>query len=157
MKHNILKTIFGTMMLSFMFMSFECGDDDDMTPIEPSTTFVLDNHTYDTLRITLTATESGRAGKRFDVRPFSKYMFETEIKNEPYRDEIELLTDYLDGWDTVRVIVKGTEKLKFSGPSFDGADDERTFFNRNAWEYFEHRNDYEQSRYTYKIMKADFE
>lgn len=157
MKHNILKTIVGTMMLSFMFMSFQCGEEEEMPPLEPSTTFVLDNHTYDTLRITLIATESGRAGKRFDVHPFSTYTFETEIKNEPYNDEIELLTDYLDGWDTVRMFSNGRMKAQYAGPSFDGANDEHTFFNRNSWEYHERTSQYRQNSYTYKVRLADFE
>lgn len=156
MKYNILKTIFGAMMLSLMFMSFQCGEDDDyLENAEPSSYFAFDNHTYDTLDIVLIPNGGRFAGRTVRVKPFSWGILLNDVKDSIYASTDEILPSFLNSWDTVRLCKNGTVKKMYVGPATDLPVEENTFFNINAWQ--SRPDNSNQTRYTFALRLQDMD
>ena len=157
MKHNILKTIIGAMMLSLMFMSFQCGEEEDYwETAEPSSYFALDNHTYDTLDIVMISNSGKFASRTVSIRPFSWGILLQDVKDSAYASTDDILPDFLNNWDTVRMCSNGRVKKTYVGPATDLPAEENDFFNINAWQ--NNRSDsYRQTKYTFSVRLADFE
>ncbi len=155
MKYNIIKTIFGAMMLSLMFMSFECGEDDDMWVPSETRSFCFDNHTYDTINITMTSVAKGNASKLITSMPFSEVGLSNFIVNDSL-DDLDALADFLGGWDTVRLKVKGVERALYCAPVTDSGRT-KSFFNLNSWENSTQQYNRHDTKFVFKVRAADLE
>ena len=156
MKYNIIKTLFGATMLSLMFMSFQCGEDDDYwVEAEPSSYFVFNNHTYDTLDIVMIPNGGRFAGRTVRVRPFTGCTLLQDVKDSTYASTDEILPAFLNSWDTVRLCKNGAVKKLYVGPAGDLPAAKNTFFNINAWQSLHDGNN--QTRYTFVLRLNDMD
>lgn len=143
-------------MLSLMFMSFQCGEDDDYREnAEPSSYFAFDNHTYDTINITMTSVAKGNAGKLITSMPFSEVGLSNFIVNDSL-DDLDALADFLGGWDTVRLKVKGVERALYCAPVTDSGRT-KSFFNLNSWENSTQQYNRHDTKFVFKVRAADLE
>ena len=143
-------------MLSLMFMSFECGDDDDMweNP-EPSSYFAFDNHTYDTLDVVMISNGGRYYSRTVRVKPFSVGILLQNVKDSTYATTEDILPGFLNSWDTVCLCKNGAVKKQYVGPATDLPAEENTFFNLNAWQSRHEGNN--QTRYTFALRLKDMD
>ncbi len=156
MKYNILKTIIGSLMISMMFMSFECGEEEDNWETQECRTFCLDNHTYDTIDIQMTNTPARAARKTITSRPFSLVTISSFIIDDSLTAR-EAVADFLGGWDTVRLMVKGVEKAVYCAPVCDSTSGSKSFFNIDSWEFNSPLSNSWDKKYIFKVVAADLE
>ena len=142
-------------MLSLMFMSFECGEEEDIWEPHESRTFCFDNHTYDTINITMTSVAKGNAGKLITSMPFSMVVLSSYIINDSL-DDVDALADFLGGWDTVRLKVKGVERAMYCAPMTDSSQT-KSFFNLNSWENQPQQYNRHDTKYVFKVRATDLE
>ena len=155
MKYNIIKTIFGAMMLSLMFLSFECGEDDDMWVPSETRSFCFDNHTYDTIDILMTNSSARASRKTITSRPFSTITITSYIVDDTLTHR-EAIADFLGGWDTVRLKVKGVERALYYAPVTDSGRT-KSFFNLNSWENSTQQYNRHDTKFVFKVRAADLE